>query len=140
MPQTFQLPQQPAADEREYILTISEPQMLSSQVIQPAQQSKVATKGQQQQSIGQPTSFLVTDDQKAGPSRPLTFTLTPTNHFNPPSVASTTDKEGQHNISGLSSFFVLSVLSYQQIETLHLRVGCLLHFDQTFKQGTCYFV
>ena len=95
--------------------------MPSSQVIQPAQQNQVASKGQQQQSIGQPTSFLVIDDQQAGSSRLLTFTLTQTKHFNPPSVAAT-GEESQHNISGLSSFFgnISSVLSYQQIDTPQL--------------------
>ena len=93
--------------------------MPSSQVIQPTQQSQVATKGQQQQSRGQPTSFLVIDNQQAGPSRPLRFTLMPMKHFNLPSVASATGKESQHNISGLSSFFgnLQSVMSYQQIDT-----------------------
>ena len=65
VPQTFQQPQQPAPAARECILTIPETQMPLSQVIQPAQQS------QQQQSRGQPTPFLVIDDQKAGASRPL---------------------------------------------------------------------
>ena len=65
--------------------------------------SQVASKGLQQQSSGQATSFLIIDDQQqAGPSRPLMFTLTPTKHFNPPSVASVSGKESQHNISGLS--------------------------------------
>ena len=62
--------------------------MSVSQVIQPTQQSQVATKAQR----GQLTSFLVIDDQQAGPSRFLTFTLTPTKHFNPPSVASAIGK------------------------------------------------
>ena len=44
----------------------------SNQVILPGQQSQVASKGQQQ-SRGQPTSFIV--QQQARPSRPLTFTL-----------------------------------------------------------------
>ena len=59
------------------------------------------------------------DDQQAGSSRPLTFTLTLTKHFNPPSIASATGKESQHIISGLSSFFgnPQSVMSYQQIYT-----------------------
>ena len=52
VPQTFQQPQQPALAAREYILTIPETQVPSSQVIQLAQQSQVATKGQQQQSRG----------------------------------------------------------------------------------------
>ena len=79
----------------------------------------MASKGQQQQSRGQPTSFIVVDDQQAGPSRPLTFTLTLKKHFNPLSVASATGEESQHNISGLSSFFrnLQSVVSYQQIDT-----------------------
>ena len=72
-----------------------------------------------QQRRVQLASFLVVDDQQAGPSRPLTFTLTPTKHVNPPSVASATGEESQHNISGLSSFFenLQSVMSYQQIDT-----------------------
>ena len=45
--QTFQQPEQPSQAAREYNLTT---QMPSSQVIKPAQQSHVATKGQQQQS------------------------------------------------------------------------------------------
>ena len=93
VPQAFQQPQQPAPAAREYILTIPEPHILTSQVIQPTQQSQVASKGQQHQSRGQPTSFIVADDQQAGPLRPLTFTLTQTKHFNPPSVASATGKE-----------------------------------------------
>ena len=94
--------------------------MPSSQVIQPVQQSQVATKGQQQQSRGQPTSFVVIDNPQAGPSRPVTFTLTSTKHFTPPPVATATGKESQHNISGLSSFFgnIPSVLSYQQMDIL----------------------
>ena len=52
--------------------------MPASQVIQPTQQSQVATRGQQQQPRGQPTTLLVVDNQQAEPSRPLTFTLTPT--------------------------------------------------------------
>ena len=80
----------------EYILTIPETQMLATQVIQTSQQSQVATKGQKQQSRGHLTSFLVIDNQQAGPSRPLTFTLTLTKQFNPPSVASARGKESQH--------------------------------------------
>ena len=53
----------------------------------------------------QQTSFLVVYDQQAGPSRPLMFTLTPTKHFNRPSVVFATCKESQNNISGLLSFF-----------------------------------
>ena len=56
VPETFQQPQQPAPAAREYILTITETQIPSSQVIQPAQQSKVASEGQHQQSRGQLTS------------------------------------------------------------------------------------
>ena len=94
VPQTFQQPQQPAPAAREYIL--------------------------QQQSTGQPTSFQVVDNQQAGPLRPLTFTLTLMKQLNPPSVASATGRENQHNISGPSSFFenLPSVLSYQQVNTL----------------------
>ena len=44
-------------------LTIPETQMPSSQVVEPAQQSQVVNKGQQQQHTrGQPTSFIVVDD------------------------------------------------------------------------------
>ena len=102
--------------------------MPASQVIQPAQQSQVATKGQQQFSV-QPTSVIVVDDQQPGPSRPLTFTMTPMKHFNPPSVASATGEESQHNISGLSSFLgIYSLLmSYQQIDTLQLFSAPYLH-------------
>ena len=73
--------QQPAPTGREYILTISEAQMPTSQVIQSAQQSQVASRGQQQPK-GQPTSFVVVDVQPAGPSRPLSFILTSTKHLN----------------------------------------------------------
>ena len=92
--------------------------MSSCQVIQPTPQSQVASQGQQQ-SRGQSTSFLAVDEKQTRPSRPLTFTLTPTKHFNPLSVASATDEESQHNISGRSCFFgnVPLVLSYQQIDT-----------------------
>ena len=62
VPQTFHKPQQPAPAAKKYILTIPQTQMPSSQVIQPTQQNQVATKGQQQQSRGQSTSFLVVDD------------------------------------------------------------------------------
>ena len=43
-------------------------------------------------------------------------------HFNPPSVASATGKESQHNILGHSSFFknLHSVMCYQQTDTLQL--------------------
>ena len=40
----------------------------------------------QQSSSSQPASFLLVDDQQLGPSRQLTFALSPTNTFNPPSV------------------------------------------------------
>ena len=82
----------------------------------------MASKGQQKQSRGQTTSFIVVDDQQqAGPSRPLMFTLTLTKHLNPPSVPSATGEESQH-ISGLSSFFgnLKSVMSFQQIDTPQL--------------------
>ena len=93
--------------------------MPSSLFIVPAQQRQVAGKVQQQQSRGQLTSFLVIDDQQAGPLRPLTVTLMPSKHFNPPSVASATGEESQHNISGFSSFFgnLQSVMSNQQSDT-----------------------
>ena len=104
--QTFKQPQQPApAAIREYILTIPETQMPSSQVIQSSQQIQVASKGQQQQPRGQPTFFLVINDQQAGPTRPLMFTLTPKKHFNPLSVESATGENSQHNIFGISCFF-----------------------------------
>ena len=44
VPQTFQQPQQPALVAREYILTFPEAQMPSSKVVQPTQQSQVASK------------------------------------------------------------------------------------------------
>ena len=115
--QIFQQLQQPATSARKYIFTIPDTQVLSSQVIQLTQQSQVASKGQQQQSRGQPTSFVVVDNQQAGPSRPFTFTLTRMKHFSPPSVAS--GEESQHNISGVSSFFrnLHSLMCYKQIET-----------------------
>ena len=97
--------------------------MAVSQVIQPAQQNQVATKGQQQQFRGQPTFFLINDNQHAAPSRPCTFTLTPMKHFNPSSVASTTGQESQHNISGLSSFF-------GNIPSGHCRSTHCSHFHQ----------
>ena len=62
VPQTFQQLQQPTPAARVYIVTIPETQMPASQVIQPTQQNRVVTKGQQQQPRGQPTSFLVVDD------------------------------------------------------------------------------
>ena len=81
MPQIFQQPQQPTPATTEYISVIPETQMPASQVIQPAQQNKVAMKGhQQQQTRGQPTSFLVADNLQAGPSRPITITLTLAKH------------------------------------------------------------
>ena len=58
---------------REYILTIPWTCMPASQVIQPAQQSQVAPRGQQQPK-GQPTSFVVVEDQQPVPSRLITFT------------------------------------------------------------------
>ena len=67
VPQTFQQPQQPAPAAREYILIIPETQIPPSQVIQTAQQSQMASKGQQQQSRRQPTSFLVIDNKQPGP-------------------------------------------------------------------------
>ena len=104
--------------------------MPASQVIQTAQQSQVVTKGQQQQSRGQSVSFVVADNQQAGPSRPLTFTLTPMKQFNPLSVVSAPGAESHDSMSGLSRFFwnlpssffgnILSVLSYQQIGTPQL--------------------
>ena len=90
---TFEQPLQPAPAAREYILTIPETQMPSSWVIKPPQQSQAIGKGQKQQSIGHLTSFLVSDDQQAGPSRPLIFTFMPMKHFNYPTVASATGEE-----------------------------------------------
>ena len=49
VPQTLQQPQQPAPAPREYILTIPETRMPASQVIQPTQQSQVATRTTKQQ-------------------------------------------------------------------------------------------
>ena len=53
----------------------------------------------------QPASFLVVDDQQPGTTRQLMFTLS--------------QKDSQHNTSGLSSLFgrIPSVLQYQQIDT-----------------------
>ena len=96
VPQTFQPPRQDASAAREYILTMPETQIPTSQVIQPAQQSQMVTKGQQQKLRGQLTSFLVVDDQQARPSSMLTFTLTPMKHFHPLSVTSATGKGSQH--------------------------------------------
>ena len=73
----------PAA--REYILTISETQMPASLVIQPTQQSQVATKAQRKPRR-ELTSFVVIDVQLPGPSRTLTFTLTLMKHFNLPQL------------------------------------------------------
>ena len=88
--------------------------MPASQVTQLAQQSQAATKIQQQPR-GQPTSFLVTDNQQAG------YLLTDPSKTpdNPPSVASAIGKESQHSISRFSRFFtkLQSVMSYQQIHT-----------------------
>ena len=77
-------------------------------------QHQVGTKGQHQPR-GQPTSFVVADEQQPEPSRLLTFTLTLTQHFSPLSAASATLKERQLSISGNSSFFgnLKSVISYQ---------------------------
>ena len=60
--------------------------MAASQVIQPTQQSQVATKGQQQQYRGQPTSILVTDDQQAGPFK-ATYLHIDTNEALQPTVS-----------------------------------------------------
>ena len=80
-------------------------------------QSQVATKGQQQQTRQQARLPF-----QAGRSRPLTFTLPLTKHFNPPSVSSAAGAKSQHNKSELSSFFenVQSMMSYQQIYTQQL--------------------
>ena len=51
----------PAPAAGEYILTIPDTQIPASQVIQPTQQSQVATKGQQKPR-GQPTSLIVVND------------------------------------------------------------------------------
>ena len=59
VPQTFQQPQQPAPAAGKYILHIPETQMSASQAIQTAQQSQVATKGQQL-SRGCMADFLLT--------------------------------------------------------------------------------
>ena len=50
------------------------------------------------------TSFLIIDDQQAGPKRSRTFTLMQMKHLNPPLLDSATGEESQHNMSGLSSF------------------------------------
>ena len=116
VPQTFQ--QQPAPAGREYILTTPETQMPASKAIQTAQQNQMAPRGQQQPR-GQLTFFVVVDDQQAGCSRPLIFTLTPMKPLNPPSIASATGKESLRNISGYSDFLgnLQSVMRYQQIDT-----------------------
>ena len=95
--------------------------MPASQVIKPAQQSQVAPRAQQQPR-GQPTSFIILDDHQTEPSGLPTFTLTPTKHLNPPSIASATVEESPHNISGLPSFFgnIQSITSFQQIDMLQL--------------------
>ena len=94
--------------------------MTASQSIQPTLQSQVATKGQQQQSRGQPISFLVIDDQQAEPSRPLTFTLTSKKHFNPPSVASATSEENN--------------TTYQDSQaSLEIYRGLLIWFEKVLK-------
>ena len=103
MPLSYQQqqPQQRAASGREYILTILETEMPASQAIQPAQQSQVVPRGQQQPR-GPQTSYLVVDEQQPSTSRQLNFTISLTKAFNLPSVASVTG-ESAHNISGLSS-------------------------------------
>ena len=92
--------------------------MPGREVIQLAQQCQVHP----EHSInlgGQPASFVVLDNQQARPSRPLTFTPTLTERFNPLSVPTATGEEISHNISALSSFFgnLESVMSYRQINT-----------------------
>ena len=67
-----QLPEQPAAAAREYILTNPETQMQVSQTIQPANQSQVVSRGQQQPR-GPQTSHAVVDEQQPGTSRQLHF-------------------------------------------------------------------
>ena len=78
--------------------------MPASHVIQPAQAepSDTQSTATTQRAMA---SFVVVEDQQTGPSRLLTFILTPTKHFNPQSLALVTSEESSHNISGLSSFF-----------------------------------
>ena len=52
---------------RESILTIPETQMAANQVIQPVQQNQVARIDKR--------TFIVVDDQHAGPFKTVTFTL-----------------------------------------------------------------
>ena len=97
----------------------------------------MASKGQQQQYRGQPTSFLVVDDQQVGPSQLLTFALMPLKHFNPP-VASATGKESQHNISGLSTFFrnLQSVMTTNRLTSKHTSTSCLSSNHHCLTTGT----
>ena len=88
--------------------------MPSRQVIQPTQQSQVATKREQQQFRWQSTSFLVIDDQQVGPSRLTYIHIDPMKHFNPPTIASATGEESQHKLLGLSL-----LLTCQQQPPLH---------------------
>ena len=68
---------------------------------QPAQQRQVVPRGQQQLR-GPQTSYLVVDKQQVGTPRQLHFTISPSKHFNPMSVASVIGEESLRNISGLS--------------------------------------
>ena len=123
MPQTYQQqPQQSAATAREYIFTITEPQMPESQDMHPAQQTQVVSRGQQQPR-GPQNSYLVVDEQQPRTSRQQrTVHQSPSRCFNQHSVASVKGEESSHNISGLSSLFgkIQSVMNYQQMDTPQL--------------------
>ena len=93
-------------------IATTQPATVIAKLQQPSRPSSVSA---------QPASILVVDDQQAGNSRHLMFTLSPAKTVNPPSVASGQQEESQHNTSGLSSLFggIPSELLYQQITTHH---------------------
>ena len=92
-------------------------QMSASQVSQPAQQTQVVSRGQQQPR-GPQTPYIVVDDQQTETLRQLHFTIRPTKVFNPPTVASVKAKK-VHTTSQDSSIFrnLESVMSYPQNDT-----------------------
>ena len=102
----------------EYILHIPETQIPANHAIQPAQQTQVVPRGQQQPT-GPQTSCMVVDDQQPGTSRQLHFTISLNKVFKPLSVVSLKGKESAHNISGLSSILgnIQSVMRYPQIDS-----------------------
>ena len=94
--------------------------MPASHIIQPAQQSQVAPRGQQQPRR-QLTLFAVVDYQRAGPSGPFIFTLSLMKQFSPLSVASAIDGEVYTTYQDSNFLEILqSVMSYQQIDTPQL--------------------